>query len=93
MRDRKQHLPIDLVAPFVEGSAISPERAMVAKQQAALLLARVDVRTRAAVVYHYLDGMSQQEIAPLVGWSRKTLGKKLSAFSAHIERLKREEKN
>jgi len=43
-------------------------------------------------VYHYLDGMSQEEIAALLQLSRKTVGKKLKTIRLCARRLASEEK-
>jgi DNA-directed RNA polymerase specialized sigma24 family protein len=39
------------------------------------------------VVYRYLDGMTQDEIAEVTGWSRKTLGKKLREFEERVKEM------
>lgn len=43
------------------------------------LLASLDERTREIAVLHFLDGMTQEEIAVVTGYSRKTIGVKLKA--------------
>jgi RNA polymerase sigma-70 factor (ECF subfamily) len=88
LRDRKQHLPIDTFAPVLLDAAVNPERAASARQAARALLGGLDARTQALVVYRYLDGMTQDEIAAVSGWSRKTLGKKLRDFELRAEALK-----
>jgi RNA polymerase sigma-70 factor (ECF subfamily) len=45
-------------------------------------LRSVGRRTREMVVLHFLDGMTQEEVAEASGYSRKTVGKKLGAFLA-----------
>jgi RNA polymerase sigma-70 factor, ECF subfamily len=80
LRDRKQHLPLELFAAVLPERASTPEGRLAARQAARLLLAGLDERTQSAIVYRYLDGMTQDEIAGVTGWSRKTLGKKLRAF-------------
>ena len=35
--------------------------------------------------YHYIDGLSQAEIASLIGCSRRTVGNRLTALRAQVE--------
>jgi RNA polymerase sigma-70 factor, ECF subfamily len=51
------------------------------------VLGRVDQTTQALAVHHYVDGMKMEEVAELVGLSRKTVGKKLAAFRDKARRL------
>lgn len=44
------------------------------------VLARTDRTTQEIAVHYYLDGLPMEEVAGLVGLSRKTVGKKLEAF-------------
>lgn len=88
LRDRKAEVPIDVVAPLLPSRGPSPEGEAAAKEQAASLLAGLDLPTREAVVYHYLDGMTQDEIAKVTGWSRRTIGKRLSKLQERVDALK-----
>ena len=84
IRDRK---PTDDRQPeeiLQEGSG---ERRLAARQQVISLLDKFDERTRQAAVYSLLDGMTQEEIALVMGLSRKTVGKKLSRFSERAKEL------
>jgi RNA polymerase sigma-70 factor (ECF subfamily) len=38
---------------------------------------------------HYIDGLSQDQIAAEVGWSRRTVGKKMKQLKKHAEILKK----
>jgi RNA polymerase sigma-70 factor (ECF subfamily) len=87
LRDRKQHLPLSLVAPLLESGGVSPERAAAARQASMVLFDGLDEKTQQLVVYRYLDELGQEEIAVLTGWSRKTIGKKLKAFEARAVEL------
>lgn len=52
------------------------------------LLANADERQAQAAVYVYLDGMSYDEAAPLLGVSKRTVGNLLERFQAWcVERL------
>lgn len=48
------------------------------------LLGRLDPLGREILVYRYLDGMTQVEIAAAIGKSRKTVGKRLSKIDAML---------
>jgi len=86
LRDRKQHLPIELFESALPERSQTPEARAVSRQAAVALLGDLDARTQAMIVYRYLDGMTQDEIAELTGWSRKTLGKKLRRFEEAAEK-------
>jgi RNA polymerase sigma-70 factor (ECF subfamily) len=90
LRDRKAEVPIEIMAPLLAARGPSPEGEASAKQQAAALLAGLDRPTREAVVYHYLDGMTQDEIARVTGWSRRTIGKRLSRLQERVDALRGE---
>lgn len=51
------------------------------------ILSRFDDVTRRIGVLHHLDGLTQEEIAVETGYSRKTVGKKLSSFEATFQAL------
>ena len=49
----------------------------------------LDDKLKQIAVLYYLDGLSQEEIAIEVGWSRRTVGKKLKQLTKHAEILKK----
>lgn len=51
-------------------------------------LERFDDRTKQVAIHHYLDEMTQEEIAAATGWSRQTVHKKLAILSEHADRLR-----
>jgi RNA polymerase sigma-70 factor (ECF subfamily) len=51
------------------------------------VLRQLDPRTREVGVRHFLDGMTQEEVADSTGYSRRTVGKKLALFEAEFRRL------
>jgi RNA polymerase sigma-70 factor (ECF subfamily) len=51
------------------------------------LVAAVDERTLEIVIYRWFDDMTQEEIATLLGISRKTVGAKLDDVRAVVARL------
>lgn len=52
-------------------------------------LGRFDERVQQVAVFHYLDGMTQDEIAQATGWSRQTVFNKLSHLRERAEVLKK----
>jgi RNA polymerase sigma-70 factor, ECF subfamily len=55
------------------------------------LLARVPADLREIVAHYYLDDLSHEDIAALVGVSRRTIGNRLAAFQAIADELMLEE--
>jgi len=53
-------------------------------------LARFDDRLKQIALHHYLDQMTQEEIARAVGWSRQTVVKKLAYLAERAEVLRRQ---
>lgn len=51
-------------------------------------LERFDDRLKQVAVLHYLDGMTQEEIAVATGWSRQTVIKKLAFLAERAEKLR-----
>jgi RNA polymerase sigma-70 factor (ECF subfamily) len=51
------------------------------------VLGRMDRVTQELAVHHYVDGLKMEDVATLVGLSRKTVGKKLAAFRTKALRL------
>ncbi len=60
--------------------APEPGQRLAARQIVDLLMAEVDPVTAQIAVYHFVDGLSQGEIADLVGLSRITINKRLGAI-------------
>ncbi|HKP56654.1 MAG TPA: sigma-70 family RNA polymerase sigma factor [Polyangiales bacterium] len=56
----------------------------------AKVLAELDARSAELLVYRYFDDLSQDEIAELVGVSRKTVGKLLQTVRAVVSRVRAE---
>jgi RNA polymerase sigma-70 factor, ECF subfamily len=51
------------------------------------LVAALDDESAQVLVYRYLDDMTQEEIAAVLGLSRKTIGKRLDAITGAVTRL------
>jgi RNA polymerase sigma-70 factor (ECF subfamily) len=65
------------VKPQVEGG---PER-MESRDHVRKLLARFDVETQAAAVHYYVDEMTLEDVAKLLGRSVPTIRKRLETFA------------
>ena len=58
-----------------------------ARQLAAAILGEADAKTATMAVYHFVDGLTQGEIAALVGLSRVMVNRRLQSFrSAALRR-------
>ncbi|HYO52801.1 sigma-70 family RNA polymerase sigma factor [Archangium sp.] len=56
-------------------------RKMETRELVRSLLSRVDVETQAAVVHYWVDGMTQEEVAAMLGRSVPTVRKRLERFA------------
>ena len=74
-RRRTQAWPGRLLAQIKELISDAPEPEL--RLTMASELAKLDAATREMVVLHHLDGMTQEEIARQMGYSRKWVGIKL----------------
>jgi len=79
---RRRELLEEKVAPAVEQAAPSAESVVDAHR----LLARVSEEVSAAARCFYLGGLTQDETAAALGVSRRTVGHRLQAFRATVER-------
>lgn len=80
LRKRRTHPVVtdpEAVRRLVDGRGAPEDRQAVLQ-----ILGRADPLTQRVAVHYYLDGMNMEEIADVVGYSRKTVGKKLAAFRA-----------
>lgn len=66
-------------APAAPAETVSPDEAALIEYReiAQHLLGRFDGRVRRAAILHYVDELSLDDIAREVGWSRKTVSRKL----------------
>jgi RNA polymerase sigma factor (sigma-70 family) len=60
---------------------------VVDRQLLANLAQRIDAQTWEILVYHFVDDMTQDEIAALIGTSRKTVVRRLAALREQARRL------
>ena len=85
IRKRRTHPVVkdpDAVRRLVDEQVDATDRLAVLE-----VLGRMDEKTQQIAVYHYMDGMKMEEVAEVVGYSRKTVGKKLAAFREKAKRL------
>lgn len=76
-RERQRPLsPADLENVFASPGASPDERALVGQ-----LMRTLDKTTSEIAILHHIEGWTQDEIAVQTGYSRKTIGKKLSLFA------------
>jgi RNA polymerase sigma factor (sigma-70 family) len=79
-RKRRQLLE-DRAAVSVASSTDSPELHAILRQ----LLARLPSELAEVAAYHYLDGMTHDEIATILGCSRRHVGDLVSRMHARVE--------
>ena len=72
----------DAVAELLRGAPLShdPEKTAEARAILATALESADEKTAAMLVYHYVDGLSQGEIAEIMKLSRVTVNQRLQRF-------------
>lgn len=69
---------------FAGASPTNPYQHYAVKRGLEELLGRLDPMGQEILIYRYLDGMTQVEIAAATGKSRKTVGKRLSKIDAML---------
>jgi len=57
------------------------------------LLTKFDRKTQDIVLLYYLEQMTMSEIAHHIGFSRKTIGKKINSFKRKVQKIMENEKN
>jgi len=81
------HLEVREPTAFTEGEPENVVAQLGARQLSAQLLRRFDEETRTIAVLSLVDGLSRDEVAEVMGLSRKTVGKKLARFVASSQRF------
>lgn len=85
IRRRKTHPTIE--DPAAVEKLLDHPRDQVDRRAVMQVLSRFDERTQQIAVYYFMDGMKMEEVAEVVGYSRKTVSKKLDAFKKKAKRL------
>jgi RNA polymerase sigma-70 factor (ECF subfamily) len=78
-RNTRRHAESDL-APELPSGARPEAEALPDRRLAQQLLARVDEGTRAVAVGILVDGMERDEVAGVLGISRRTVSRRLAHF-------------
>ncbi len=74
------------VAGAIQERTPDPAHGVEARQLAAAILREADPETAAMAVYHFVDGLTQGEIAAVVGRSRITVNQRLQRFRSEALR-------
>lgn len=85
LRKRKSH-PV-VVDPEAVRRLVSDAGSLEDRQAVLQILEGVDELTQRIALHYFMDGMKMEEVAEVVGYSRKTVGKKLAGLRAHAARL------
>jgi RNA polymerase sigma-70 factor (ECF subfamily) len=88
--DRRRTHDDDPVGELGTEACAPPSQALEDAEVVMRFLGRLDDRLRQVAVFHYLDEMTQEEIAAATGWSRQTIVKKLAFLREEAARLKRQ---
>ncbi len=87
-RDRtRREVPFDETGAELVSEG-SDRRAIEDREIVLMFLSRFDDRVKEVAVLHYLDGLTQEEIAAATGWSRQTVVKKLAFLADRAEKLR-----
>jgi RNA polymerase sigma factor (sigma-70 family) len=85
MRSRKRH-PEDLVDEMPASAGVDSMLDRVATRQLLrLLLNDEDDRTQACLIYHYVDGMTHDEVGEMLGISGAAVRKRISTFRSNLQ--------
>lgn len=90
LRDAKRRA--ELLREHLPAGEAARDPGMEGRMTVAQVLARVPEELREVAVYYYVDQMSHDEIAALIGVSRRTVGNRLEAFRAQVEPVASAEK-
>ncbi|MBJ6763486.1 sigma-70 family RNA polymerase sigma factor [Myxococcaceae bacterium JPH2] len=72
-------------------TGINVERALLERDFAVRLMARLPEKLRAIVWLHYVDGLDQGEVARTLDVSRRTVVNRLADFHERVERFSRKD--
>ncbi|MCB9558672.1 MAG: sigma-70 family RNA polymerase sigma factor [Deltaproteobacteria bacterium] len=92
LRRRARRATVELTPELQDaltGSQASAENMVLSQEQLSRLFARTDPTSLQILVHTYLDEMTQEETADVMGLSRKTVWSKLQRLKQHIQRGRR----
>jgi RNA polymerase sigma-70 factor (ECF subfamily) len=81
-RRRRPEDPVEELPPVITDSLLD---GLAIRDLVERLLASEDERTQSCVVYHYVDGMTHDEIGEMLGISGAAVRKRISTFRASIK--------
>ena len=88
IRDRSRRAALlDQHGDVLRPSGAALESRVLSGDLLAKLVAGLDARSAEILIYHHLDGMTQEEVAGLMGLSRRTVGTRLRKITATMAAL------
>lgn len=84
-KDSAENLSFDEQLDLLHST--NAEERLDAAQKIMQILAPFDQQARSIALLAHLDGLTQKEIANVLGVSRRTIGTKLRSFQAHVNSL------
>ncbi|NMB76464.1 MAG: sigma-70 family RNA polymerase sigma factor [Myxococcales bacterium] len=88
LRRRRREEPVDEAALAREPTPIDEALGSEAREVLGRFFHRLPDKLKRLALLHYLDGLPQERIAVELGWSRRTVGKKLRALAERAVRWK-----
>lgn len=88
LRRRRREEPADGAALEREPAPLDQALSAEAREMLGRFLQRLPEKLQRLALLHYLDGLPQERIAEEIGWSRRTVGKKLKALAGRAARWK-----
>ncbi|MCB9744793.1 MAG: sigma-70 family RNA polymerase sigma factor [Alphaproteobacteria bacterium] len=91
MRDRRRRVELlDQHSGVFAAHGPAPDSQVIPRDLVQRLVGELDERSAEIFVYRFLDGMNQDEIAGLLGTSRRTVVKRLAHIRERVGELARE---
>jgi RNA polymerase sigma-70 factor (ECF subfamily) len=87
-RSTRVEVPIDDRTDLLDHASNNEGQALEDREIVLRFLDRFDDRLKQVAVLHYVDQLSQEEIATATGWSRQTVFKKLTFLRERAARLR-----
>ncbi len=88
LRRRRREEPADEAALEREPAPLDEALGSEAREMLGRFFHRLPEKLKRLALLHYLDGLPQERIAEELGWSRRTVGKKLRALAERAARWK-----
>jgi RNA polymerase sigma-70 factor (ECF subfamily) len=88
-RNRRNRPVLPTAGSFDLPSAQDPERRIVDRDFAAQLVAAAQPKVKTVAWLYHIDGLNQEEVAKVLGLSRRTVITRLAAFASTAKKLLR----